>query len=64
MNINCSEKCLYERDGICTLNRIIISSGNISSGCPYYKNKQDNIRGCYGHIKQVQKQPIHYTSSP
>lgn len=40
MSINCSEKCIYENEGICTLNQIIISSGNISSGCPYFKDKQ------------------------
>lgn len=42
MSINCSEKCLYENEGICTLNRIIISSGIISSGCPYFRDKQSD----------------------
>lgn len=42
MSINCSEKCIYENEGICTLNHIIISSGNISSGCPYFKNKNSS----------------------
>ncbi|MFA5523814.1 MAG: hypothetical protein WDA24_05620 [Tissierellales bacterium] len=42
MTINCSEKCLYENEGICTQNRMIISSGNISSGCPYFRDKKES----------------------
>lgn len=44
MNINCSENCIYENDGTCTLNRIIVSTGNISSGCPYFKEKEKQIK--------------------
>jgi len=43
MTINCSEKCIYEADGICTLNHITNSSGNNSSNCPYFKDKIDPI---------------------
>ncbi|WIV11890.1 hydroxymyristoyl-ACP dehydratase [Proteiniborus sp. MB09-C3] len=51
MTINCSEKCLYENEGICTLNRIIISSGNISSGCPYFKNKHESQKNIDDNLK-------------
>ncbi|WP_352419394.1 hydroxymyristoyl-ACP dehydratase [Proteiniborus sp.] len=51
MSINCSEKCIYENEGICTLNRIIISSGNISSGCPYFKDKNESQKNIHNSIK-------------
>lgn len=51
MSINCSEKCIYENEGICTLNRIIISSGNISSGCPYFKDKHESQNKAYDNLK-------------
>ncbi|KNF07236.1 hypothetical protein CLPU_20c00120 [Gottschalkia purinilytica] len=40
MSINCSEKCLYQDDGLCTLNHITTSSGNSCSSCPYFKDKK------------------------
>lgn len=51
MSINCSEKCIYENEGICTLNRIIISSGNISSGCPYFKDKNKSQKNIHNSLK-------------
>ncbi len=36
MYINCSEGCIHEKDGLCTLDHIINSSGESSDNCPYY----------------------------
>jgi len=37
--IPCSEKCIYEEDGLCTLKHITKSSGTPLKDCPYYKEK-------------------------
>ncbi len=38
--INCSEKCLYEEDGICTLKEVGKASDTPTKDCPYFKNKE------------------------
>lgn len=42
MNINCSENCMYERDGICTFNTILSASNSVitSEKCGYYTEKK------------------------
>ncbi|MTI68588.1 MAG: cleavage protein [Firmicutes bacterium] len=44
MTIKCSEKCIYEDEGICTLDHIIHSSGTPTNNCPYYKNKYNELK--------------------
>lgn len=39
MTINCSEKCMYESEGICTLTHIVNSSGLSLCNCPYFDHK-------------------------
>lgn len=43
MTINCSEKCIHQSEGICTLNHIINSTGISENICPYY-NYENNIK--------------------
>lgn len=38
--INCSENCIYEKEGICNLKHVTYSSGTPSKDCPYFKEKQ------------------------
>ncbi|MBE6066224.1 MAG: hydroxymyristoyl-ACP dehydratase [Clostridium lundense] len=42
MNINCSENCMYERDGICTFNTILSASNCVITNekCGYYTEKE------------------------
>ena len=42
--IPCSEKCVYEEEGLCTLKHATISSGTPLKDCAYYreKNKDQN----------------------
>lgn len=40
MSINCSEKCIYQNDGICTLNHITTASG-LNNKCPYFQSSHD-----------------------
>lgn len=46
MSIYCSEKCVYQESGICTLNHVISSTGEIYNDCPYYKpiNRMEEIK--------------------
>ncbi len=37
--IQCSEKCLHEDDGLCTLKEVTNASGTPIKDCPYYKDK-------------------------
>lgn len=41
MDINCSEKCIHEKDGKCTLNCIttITNLSSPKSGCMYFSPK-------------------------
>lgn len=40
--IPCSEKCAYEKEGLCTLKHATYSSGTPLKDCPYYKEKNKN----------------------
>lgn len=40
MTINCVESCVYQDNGICTLTHITKPTGEIKSGCPYFKSKK------------------------
>lgn len=42
MSINCSENCMYEKDGICTFNTILSASNSVitNSKCGYYTKKE------------------------
>ncbi|WP_246517350.1 hydroxymyristoyl-ACP dehydratase [Clostridium aciditolerans] len=45
MNINCSEKCIHERNGKCTLNHVTPISSFSTNGeadCAYFILKQPN----------------------
>ncbi|NMB27265.1 MAG: hypothetical protein GX987_04360 [Tissierellia bacterium] len=42
MIIPCSEKCAYEKEGLCTLKHATYSSGTPLKDCPYYKEKNKN----------------------
>lgn len=51
MSINCSEKCIHEIDGICSLNHIVNSTGINYNNCPYFSfkekyktNKKSNLK--------------------
>ena len=39
MLINCSERCVHEDDGLCTLNHIMYSSNEGNDTCPFFKTK-------------------------
>ncbi|WP_041701363.1 hypothetical protein [Gottschalkia acidurici] len=39
-NINCTDNCLHQDDGVCMLNHITSSSGDTSSKCPYFRDKE------------------------
>ncbi|MEY7999741.1 hydroxymyristoyl-ACP dehydratase [Clostridium sp. Mt-5] len=45
MDINCSEKCIHERNGKCTLNRInsITNFSSLQTNCMYFSPK-DQIK--------------------
>lgn len=38
--IICSEKCLYEEDGLCTLKTVIPSSSTPTPDCPYFTERK------------------------
>lgn len=38
-NINCSLNCIYQEDGKCKLDNIIITSASGISECPYFREK-------------------------
>jgi hypothetical protein len=44
MNINCSEKCIYEENGKCTLNHVTPLSNLFSTqaDCAYFNPKEIN----------------------
>ncbi|EOD00475.1 hypothetical protein [Caldisalinibacter kiritimatiensis] len=52
MTINCSENCIYQNDGICTLTYITKSAGTIKSNCPYYREKEDYTKLTIENIEQ------------
>lgn len=37
--INCAENCIYEEDGICTLNEVRKPSTTPLKDCPYFEDK-------------------------
>ena len=37
--INCSEKCIYEDDGLCTLKTVSPPSSTPTPDCPYFTEK-------------------------
>jgi hypothetical protein len=43
--IPCSEKCVYEEEGLCTLKHITYSSGTPLKDCPYYREKEKKKDG-------------------
>lgn len=40
--IACSEKCIYQKDGICTLKEATKPSKTPIKDCPYFKNKNED----------------------
>jgi hypothetical protein len=38
--IQCSEKCIHENDGLCTLKQVTHPSGTPIKDCPYYTKKE------------------------
>lgn len=44
MLINCSENCIYQNEGICTLKHVTNSSGTPSEDCPYFREKVKKVR--------------------
>ncbi|WP_236911671.1 hypothetical protein [Clostridium sp. Cult1] len=44
MIIPCSEKCLYQEEGLCTLTQVT-SSGTPIDGCPHYLEKGEKKEG-------------------
>ncbi len=42
--IQCSEKCFYENDGLCTLNEITPPSSTPINNCPYFMDKEKKSR--------------------
>lgn len=43
--IPCSEKCIYEEDGLCALKAVIPPSSTPTKDCPYFtkKEKKDDL---------------------
>ena len=37
--INCTENCVYQNDGMCTLNNVSSLSNTSHSGCEFYQKK-------------------------
>lgn len=40
MLIPCSEKCIYEEEGLCTLKMVKPPSNTPTKDCPYYSEKK------------------------
>ncbi len=40
--INCSEKCVYEKDGLCNLKDARPPSSTPTKDCPYFTQKKEN----------------------
>ena len=38
--ITCSEKCIHEDEGLCTLNTVTSISGTPINDCPYFTEKE------------------------
>lgn len=41
MIIPCSERCIYQKEGLCTLTQVTSSSKTPLKDCPYYRSKDD-----------------------
>ncbi|MFA5577789.1 MAG: hypothetical protein WC983_11025 [Tissierellaceae bacterium] len=39
MIIPCSEKCVYEKEGLCTLKSVTTPSNTPTKNCPYFKER-------------------------
>ncbi|MDD2446674.1 MAG: hypothetical protein PHY91_03165 [Tissierellia bacterium] len=39
--IQCSEKCIHESDGLCSLKEVTHPSKTPKKDCPYYNNKHN-----------------------
>ncbi|NLL82584.1 MAG: hypothetical protein GX231_09805 [Tissierellia bacterium] len=39
--IQCSEKCIHENDGICSLKEVTNPSKTPKKDCPYYKRRHE-----------------------
>jgi len=37
--IPCSEKCVYEKEGLCTLQSVTTPSNTPTKNCPYFKER-------------------------
>jgi len=37
--IPCSEKCVYEKEGLCTLKSVTTPSNTPTKNCPYFKER-------------------------
>lgn len=44
MIIPCSENCIYQDDGLCTLTKVKSSSGTPLKDCPYFRDKDKEKR--------------------
>lgn len=42
--IQCSEKCIHESDGLCSLQAVTHPSKTPKKDCPYYNGKEDKYR--------------------
>lgn len=43
--ILCSERCIYEDDGLCTLKEVTNPSSTPIKDCPYFKEKKTKKEG-------------------
>lgn len=47
--IFCSEKCLHEEEGLCTITEVTHTSGTPIKDCPYYKSKASKKEDFQSH---------------
>lgn len=41
--ITCSEKCVYQEDGLCAVKQAIAPSNTPTSHCPYFTQKEKRV---------------------
>jgi len=51
--INCSDKCVHEENGLCTLNHIIYSSNEGNDTCPFFKSKKKLNKSKYLNLENL-----------
>lgn len=60
--IECSNKCLHEKDGYCSLNHITNLTGNINSSCGYFEAKNIQKKGS-DYLKTLKASDMFFTGS-